>query len=92
MAVIPKLPFPVVQLEAPPLTPAGFAVSLLVPSGFAAEEYAVASALEEVVLVLSGVPVCRICACVGAIPAQVKTIAARMAIEVAPPVLALFMV
>jgi hypothetical protein len=50
LAVIPKLPVPAVQLDAPPLTPAGFAVLLLVPAGFAAEELAVASSLDEVAL------------------------------------------
>jgi hypothetical protein len=81
MAVIPKLSFPAVQLEAPPLAPAGFAEVPFVPAGFAAEEYAVAAALDEVVLLLSAVPVCCICACNWTVPAQGKTIAARIAIK-----------
>jgi len=91
MAVIPKLPFPDVQLEAP-LTAAGFAVLLLVPAGFPAEEYAVASAFDGVVPVVSWVPVCCICACIWTTPAQNKTIAARIAIENAFPVFAPLMV
>jgi hypothetical protein len=86
--VIPKLPFPDVQLEAPLLTPAGFAVLLLVPAGFAAEELAVASALDEVALALCWFKVCCICA----IAAQGKTIAARIAIKNALPVFAPLMV
>jgi hypothetical protein len=98
---IPKLPFPAVQLEAPPLTPAGLAVLLFVPAGFAAEESAVPSALGEVALALcwytpdcacSWVPVCCICACIWVIPAQGKTIAASIAIKNAFPVLAPLMV
>jgi ABC-type uncharacterized transport system permease subunit len=92
LAVIPKLLFPAVQLEAPPLTPAGFAVLLLVPAGFAVEEYALASGLDGVVLVLSWVAVCCICARIWAIPAQDKTIAARIAIKKALPVFAVLMV
>jgi hypothetical protein len=92
MAGIPKLPFPAVQLEAPPLTPAGFAVLPFVPAAFTAEEYAVAAALDEVVLVLSEVPVCCICACIWAVPAQDKTIAARIAIKNALSVFAPLMV
>jgi hypothetical protein len=92
MTVIPKLPFPAVQLEAPPLTPAGFAVLPFAPAGFTAEEYAVASTLDEVVLVLSAVPVCRICACICAVPALGKTIAARIAIKNALSVFAPLMV
>jgi hypothetical protein len=86
--VIPKLPFPVVQLEAPPLTPAGFAVLLLAPAGFAAVEVVVASVRDGVALVLSWVPVCCICA----IPAQGKPTVAKIAIKNALPVFAPLMV
>jgi hypothetical protein len=86
--VIPKPPCPVVQLEAPPLAPAGFAVLLLVPAGFAPKALAVVSALDEVALALGWVTAC--CAC--AIPAQGKTIAARIAIKNALPVFAPLMV
>jgi hypothetical protein len=81
MTAIPKLVFPAVQLDVPPLTPAEFAAAPFVPAGFAAEEYAVASALDEVVPVLSAVPVCCICAYIEAVPAPDKTIAARIAIK-----------
>jgi hypothetical protein len=99
--MIPKLPLPAVQLEAPPLTPSGFAAPLFVPAGFAAEGSAVASAFEEVELALcwyagccacSAVPVCCICACIWVIPAQAKTIAASIAIKNAHPVLTPLMV
>lgn len=90
--MIPKLPFPAVQVEAPPLTPAGFAVLLVVPAGFTVEEYAVASGLDGVVLVLSWVAVCCICACIRAIPAQDQTTATRIAIKNALPVFAVLMV
>jgi hypothetical protein len=86
--VIPKLPFPAVQLDAPLLVPAWLFALLLVPAGLDAVEVAVASVRAEVVLVLSWVPVCCICA----IPAQGKTIAARIAITNALPVLAPLMV
>jgi len=92
LAVIPKLLFPDVQLEAPPLPVAGFVLLLLVPAGFTAEEYAVAAALDGGVPVLSAVPVCCVCACIRAIPAQGKTIAARIAIKNALPVFAPLMV
>jgi len=82
LAVIPKLPFPAVQLEAPPL----------VPAGLAAADVAIASGLDGVVPVLSDVPVCCICACIRAIPAQGKTIAARISIKNALPVFAPLMV
>jgi hypothetical protein len=93
LAVIPKRPFPDVQLEASPLPPAGFAAK-----GFG-------SALDGVALVLcwypacctwscscSGFPVCCICACISAIPALVKTIAAKTAIKIGLPVFTPFMV
>jgi hypothetical protein len=70
-AVIPKLPFPAVQLDAPPLDSVGLA----------AVEVDVASVRDEFVLVLSWVPVCCICACVWATLAQGKTVAARIAIK-----------
>jgi hypothetical protein len=88
LAVTLKPLFPVVQLEAPLLAPAGFAVLLLVPAGFAAEALAVVSALEEVALGLCWFTAC--CPC--AIPAQSKTIAAKIAIKNALPVLAPLMV
>jgi hypothetical protein len=72
--VDPNPPFPAVQLDAPLLAPAWLFALLLDPAGLAAVEVAVASVRDEVVLVLSWVPVCCICA----IPAQGKTIAARM--------------
>ena len=78
LAVIPKLPFPDVQLDAPPLDPVGLA----------AVEVDVASVRDEFVLVLSWVPVC----CVCAIPAQGKTIAARIAPKNALPVFTSLMV
>jgi hypothetical protein len=76
--VIPKLPLPAVQLDAPPLDPVGLA----------AVEVDVASVRDEFVLVLSWVPVC----CVCAIPAQGKTIAARIAPKNALPVFTSLMV
>lgn len=85
LAVIPKLPFPGVQLEAPPLTPAGFAPDEFGP------------VLDEVALVLcwcpacstwSWLPVCCICACIWAIPAQDKKIAAKIALKIGLPVFA----
>jgi hypothetical protein len=90
--VIPKPPFPAVQLEAPLLTAAGFAVLLLVSAGFAAEEYAVLSAFDGVVLVIFWVPVGCICAHIWVIPAQGETIAARVAIKNALPVFTPLMV
>jgi hypothetical protein len=92
LPVTPKLPCPDVQLEAPLLTPAGFAVLLLVPAGFAAEALAVVAALDKVALALGWVPGCCVCACIWAIPAQNKTIAARIAIKNALPVFAPLMV
>jgi hypothetical protein len=77
-AVDPKPAFPAVQLDDPALPPAGLG----------AEEVAVVSVLDEVVLVVSWVPLCCICA----VPAQGKTIAARIAIRNALPVLVLLMV
>jgi hypothetical protein len=74
----PKPPLPAVQLDAP----------LLAPAGLAAVEVDAASVRDEFVLVLSWVPVCCICA----IPAQGKTIAARIAIKNALPVFAPLMV
>jgi len=99
--VIPKLPLPAIQLDAPPLTPAGFAVLLFVPAGFATEGPAVASVVDEVGLAFcwytpcctcSSVPVCCICACIRVIPAQTKTSAASIAIQSALLVLAPLMV
>jgi hypothetical protein len=81
LAVIPKLPLPGVQLEAPPLSLAGFAP----------EEFG--SALDGVAPVLCGYPVCctwswcPVC-CICAIAAQGKTIAAIIAIKIGLPVLA----
>jgi hypothetical protein len=77
-AVDPKPAFPAVQLDAPAPSPAGLA----------AEEVAVVSVLDEVVLVVSWVPLCCICA----VPAQGKTIAAKIAIRNALPVLVSLMV
>jgi hypothetical protein len=77
LAVIPKLPFPAVQLDAP----------LLDPAGLAPAEVDVAPVRDEFVPVLSWVPVCCVCACIWAIPAQGKTIAARIAAKNALPVL-----
>jgi hypothetical protein len=65
---------------------------LLVPAGFAAGEYAVASGLDGFVPAVSWVAVCCICAPIGAIPAQDKTSAARIAIENTLPVFAVLMV
>jgi hypothetical protein len=92
LPITPKLPLPAVQLEAPPFTPPGFAVSLPVASGFAVDELAVGSALAEVALGYCGYTGC----CVCAIAAQGKTargrIAAKIAIRNARPVFAPFMV
>jgi hypothetical protein len=91
MAVMPKLLDPDFQLEAPPLSPAGFAALPFVLAGLAAG-YAVASALDGVVPVLFVVPVCCDCACIRAAPAQDKTVAARIAIKNLLPVFAPLMV
>jgi hypothetical protein len=77
LAVIPKLPFPAVQLDAPPLDSVGLA----------AVEVDVASVRDEFVLVLSAVPVCCICACIWAISTQGKIIAAKIAPRNALPIL-----
>jgi hypothetical protein len=69
LAVIPKLLFPAVQLDAP----------LLDSDGLAAGDAEVASVRDESVPVLSGVASCCICA----IPAQGKTITARIAKRIA---------
>jgi hypothetical protein len=99
--VIPKLPLPAVQLEAPLLTPAGLAVLLFVPAGFAAEGSAVASVVDKVALALcwytpgcacTSVLVCCVCACIRVIPTQGKTIAASIAIKNALSVFAPLMV
>jgi hypothetical protein len=87
LAVIPKLPLPAVQLEAPPLTPAGLAALPFVPAGFAAGS-AVASTLDEVAPPLGWYTD----GCICAIPAQRKTIAASTAIKNTLPVLAPLMV
>jgi hypothetical protein len=79
LAVIPKLPFPDVQLEAPALVLPGFAVSLPVASGLAVDELAVGSALDEVALGFCGYTGCCICA----IPTHGKTVAARIATRIA---------
>jgi hypothetical protein len=91
MTAMPKLLDPDFQLEAPPLSPAGFAALPFVPAGLAAE-YAVASALDGVEPVGFAVPVCCDCACIRAAPAQDKTVAARIAIKNVLPVLAPLMV
>jgi hypothetical protein len=77
-AVDLKLAFPAVQLDGPPLSPAGLV----------ADEVDVVFVLGEVVLVVSWVPLCCICA----VPAQGKTVAARIAIRNALPVLVSLMV
>jgi hypothetical protein len=77
-AVVLKLAFPAVQLDGPPLSPAGLV----------ADEVDVVFVLDEAVLVVSWVPLCCICA----VPTQGKTIAARIAIRNALPVLVSLMV
>ncbi|MFZ0336610.1 MAG: hypothetical protein WAL45_01140 [Terracidiphilus sp.] len=83
----PKFAFPAVQLDVSPFSAAGLVALPLVPAGLDAEGVGVVSVLDGVVLVLSWVPVC-ICA----VPAHGKTIAARIAIRNAIPVLVSLMV
>lgn len=83
----PKLAFPVVQLDSPPLPPAGLVVLLLAPAGLAVGEAAAACELDGVVPAPSRVPVC----CVCAVPRQGNAAAAKIAIRNALPFLASLM-